>query len=130
MSLPEKVLMKLVDRERHEERRRLEPTEEQKLLLRAALRNGEEAVDAWRTWHATVDITQLDDVASQRLLPLVYRNLQAQTATVPGLERIKGTYRYSWYKNQLLLQATAACLRAFHEAGIETIVLKGMALIS
>jgi Uncharacterised nucleotidyltransferase len=132
MSPTEEVPRRVVERERREGRRRFfEPTREQELLLCAALREGEEAVDAWREWRATAaDIARLDDVASQRLLPLVYRNLRARTPPVPSLERVKGTYRYSWYKNRLLLRATAACLRAFHEAGIETVVLKGTALIS
>ncbi len=47
MNLTEKVLMNLADREHQEARRRFEPTQEQELLLRAALREGKEALDAW-----------------------------------------------------------------------------------
>ena len=129
MNLTEKVLMGLADRKRQEARSRVEPTQEQELLLRAALREGKEALEAWNQWHKTVGIDRLD-LNSQRLLPLIYRNLRPQDTEVPSFGRLEGTYRYTWYKNQILLQGAAACLRALHEAGVGTLVLKGAALIS
>src|SRR5919112_3519361 len=108
MNLTEKVLMNLADRERQEARRRFEPTQEQELLLRAALREGKEALDAWRQWLKTVGIDRLD-FNSQRVLPLIYHNLRThlrtQDAKVPSLGRLKGTYRHTWCKNQIVLRS-------------------------
>jgi hypothetical protein len=122
--------LNLVNRKRHEGGGRW-PTQQQELLLRAALREGEEAINSWNAWYSSVvDIDRLDDEDSQRLLPLVYSNLRVQAGVVPSLGRLKGTYRYTWYKNHLLLQVAGERLRALHEARIETLVLKGLALIS
>ena len=50
------------------------PTTDQELLLRACLRTGTDAVDAWRRWRSRIDLDDVDD-ASFRLLPLLYRTL-------------------------------------------------------
>jgi hypothetical protein len=42
--------------------------------------------------------------------------------------RLKEEYVHTWYHNELLFHEIAALLRSFQIAGIETIVLKGMAL--
>jgi len=43
--------------------------------------------------------------------------------------RFKGVYRAAWYKNQTTFQATAALLAVFHDVGIQTLLLKGVALV-
>ena len=103
------------------------PTEKQELLLRASLLQGQAALDAWRKWETRVDVKELDH-ASRRLLPLFYRNLERQGITFPVMDLYKGIYRLTWYENQMLFHAAASLLHAFHEAGIETIVLKGAVL--
>lgn len=103
------------------------PTPEQELLLKAALLKDDAAVAAWTAWQATGDIDRLD-ASSYRLLPVVYRNLHARGVREPLLEKLKGVYRHTWYKNQLFLRRMAECLRWFHAAGIETLLLKGAPL--
>ena len=105
-------------------------TQQQELLLRAALLNGREAIDAWSEWKSCVDIDDIDllDPGSYRLLPLVYRNLNNQRVEDPLMMKLKGIYRLTWYKNQMLFHTIANLLRSFHKAGIETMVLKGAAL--
>jgi hypothetical protein len=61
-------------------------------------------------------------------LPQLYRNLLQHGAADPWLGKLKGIYRYAWSRNQLMLGATAGVLAAFRAAGIETLVLKGVAL--
>jgi hypothetical protein len=77
-----------------------------------------------------VDIDDIDrlDPGSYRLLPLLYRNLTSQRVEDPLLMKLKGVYRLTWYKNQMLFHAIASLLSSFHRAGIGTIVLKGAAL--
>jgi len=104
------------------------PNQEQELLLRAALLHGNEALEAWESWSAGIDIDRIDQ-ASTRLLPLLYKNLRAHGVTDPMMGMMKGVYRLAWAKNQVLFRSMAPILVAFHEAGLETLVLKGAALI-
>jgi hypothetical protein len=103
------------------------PTKEQELLLRASLLPGREAVDAWQGWGSSADIDLLDQ-GSFRLLPLLYRNLSRHEVKEPLLGRLKGVYRATWYKNQMLFHTAAGFLRSLHRAGIPVMILKGAAL--
>jgi hypothetical protein len=105
------------------------PDEEQRLLLRAALLQGNEALNAWEEWKSRVDIDRIDS-GSYRILPLLYRNLAGLGVQDPLLGKLKGVYRQAWYRNQMLLHAAAGLLEKFTSAGIETMVLKGAALVS
>ncbi len=103
------------------------PTRRQQLLLKAALFQGEQPLAAWREWRAR----GLDDIdwGSFRLLPQLYRNLQAQHVDDPFLPKLRGIYRRFWYENQVRFRAAEALLRAFQQSGIETMLIKGAALI-
>lgn len=103
------------------------PTNSQRLLLRAALLRGAEAVDAWRQWMHGVDLEALD-AGSIRLLPLLYRSLERQGVRDPRMSRLKGVYRHAWYGNQMRLRDAAAVLGEFHRRGIQPMLLKGAAL--
>lgn len=103
------------------------PTREQEWLLRAALLRGGESLAAWEQWHARVDIEE-NDLGSYRLLPLLYRNLSAQRVTDSALDKIRGIYRFAWSKNQLLIYSALPLLKAFREAEIPVLLLKGAAL--
>jgi Uncharacterised nucleotidyltransferase len=105
------------------------PSCQQELLLRAALFRGQSAVAAWERWKETGDIERLD-AGSFRLLPQVYRNLEREGFKDFLTNKLKGVYRYSWYQNQLHMRELTALLPHFERAGIETIVLKGAALIA
>jgi hypothetical protein len=96
-------------------------------LLRAALLRGGEALDAWRQWRVSVDLESLDP-GSIRLLPQLYRTLEQQGARDPLISRLKGTYRHTWYRNQLRLRDAAVVLSELHRRGIDAMLLKGAAL--
>ena len=104
------------------------PTQLQELLVQAALLQGDQAIQAWERWERGLVFDTLDP-CSRQLLPLLHRNLRAHGIDHPLMERFKGIHRYTWYKNQLMLNKTAQWLRAFHDAGIETMLLKGAALV-
>ena len=106
------------------------PTPQQELLLKAALLPNQKAIDAWEKWASQVDIEDLD-TGSYRLLPLVYRNLESQDAPIehPAWPRLKGYYRKTWVENQLLFYRMTKLVRQFQDAGIETLVLKGVPLV-
>jgi len=105
------------------------PTSQQELLLKAALLKGEDAITAWRGWAAAVNFDLLD-AGSQRLLPLLYRNLTDQNVRHPVIEVYKGFYRMTWYKNRLLCHRITNVLRHLDSHGIPALLLKGAALVS
>jgi len=104
------------------------PTRAQSLILRAALLKGDQALIAWQEWLRTIDIEVLD-FGSHRMIPQLYHNLLEHGVQDPLLERFKGVYRYYLYKNEILLHKTAIVLRTLREAQIDTIMLKGCALV-
>ncbi|MCK5686756.1 nucleotidyltransferase family protein [bacterium] len=104
------------------------PTHEQKLLLRAVLLKGQDAIDAWEQWITIVDFNDID-YGSQRLLPLLYQNLLEHRIKASQLTRYKGVYRRFWLSNQLLFNRIKPVLAALHEAGIEILFFKGAGLV-
>ena len=105
------------------------PTQNQELLLRAALLKGDAALKAWHEWKRSVDIEVLD-FGSHRMIPKLYRNLLDHGVRDPLMDRFKSVYRYYLYKNEILLHHTTAALKSFRDADIATMLLKGSALIS
>lgn len=104
------------------------PGPAQELLLTACLASGEPARRAFEAWLPQVDIDHLD-FGSGKLLPLLYRNLHAQGVEHPVVARLKGVYRATWYRNQMLLNEASALIALFRGIGVDSIILKGAALI-
>lgn len=104
------------------------PTGEQELLLKASLLKGRDAAEAWSQWIAAVNIEDID-AGTYRLLPLLYYNLRSLGIEHPLMKKLKGTRRHTWYQNQILLNCMTGLMRTFHERGMKTLILKGIALI-
>jgi hypothetical protein len=104
------------------------PNVTQELLLIASLTDGPRAKQAWMEWQSRVNLEELD-VASNRLLPLLYRNLTKLGVRDPAMAKFKGYYRRTWYENQFLLDLLSRLIRLFEEADIRTLILKGVPLI-
>ncbi len=103
------------------------PTADQEVLLRACLGSGERALDAWREWSSRVVLDDIDN-GSQRLVPLLYRNLVRLGVGQTEIGRYQGIYRKAWYENQLHLRDLRRVLAAMAAAGVECMVLKGIPL--
>ena len=97
-------------------------------LLRAALLTGTRSLEAWRRWQARADVDSVD-AGTQRLLPLLAHNLHGQGIAGEDVARFKGLLRYAWAANQRRTNELAAVVIAFADAGIPTMLLKGMALL-
>ncbi len=104
------------------------PSAEQELLLRAALADGQEAATAWERWAAAVGTDRMEPGSAQ-LLPLVYRNLNALGVEDRRLAGLKTRYAFTWARNQRLFLLLAETLTRLRNAGIETLVFKGAALV-
>jgi len=103
------------------------PNHAQELLLKSALLDGQSMRQAFAEWTANTPLDQVD-YASYRLFPLVYQNLKKEGLHHPLIENLKKVYVETWAKNQVLFRKTSPILQAFHEAGIDTLVLKGVSL--
>lgn len=100
---------------------------QQRLLLRAALLNGNDAIHAWTAWVANANIDKID-LGSHRLLPLLYHNLCLQGIAHPFMNTLKGIHRYYWYKNQIMFRNIGTLMSSLDKTGIKTMMLKGAAL--
>jgi hypothetical protein len=103
------------------------PTPHQQTLLQGALFQTRDALaqaEAWLDAHPSFETI---DLASHRLLPLLYSNLRGRAAP-HLLTRLRPIQRYYWAENQKLFHHLAQALQWFHANGIPTIVLKGAAL--
>jgi Uncharacterised nucleotidyltransferase len=105
------------------------PTAQQELILRAALLDEERSREAWRHVRPGLDVERLDR-GSMALLPLLYERLTEHGEAEAFLPKLKGIYRYTWYRNQVGLRSLTAMLDALHDNGIGAIVLGDAALIS
>jgi hypothetical protein len=103
------------------------PSQRHVLLVRAALLAGEPAIDAWNRWKLTGDLDRIDD-GSSALLPLVYRNLSDQGVDDPMVRRARDAYKMTWLENEQRFAELSTLLESASAAGIETMVLKGVAL--
>lgn len=112
----------------HGPRGGLWPTRLQQLMLRAALLEGDDARAAFRSWRQEADLDAEFEVGTYRLLPLAYRNLDRLGVEDSFMGRLKGNYRLAWFKSQTLLRDLEPALRVFEQAGIRTMLLKGVPL--
>jgi hypothetical protein len=103
------------------------PSERQVLLVRAALLAREPAIGAWNQWKLTGDLNRIDD-GSSALFPIVYRNLADHGVQDRAVKRARDAYKTTWLENELRFSKVRALLEALNAAGIETMILKGVAL--
>jgi hypothetical protein len=105
------------------------PSEDRRLLLRAALLDGEPGRAAFALWRSRQDLADLEPV-SYRLLPLLYRNLERLDVKSADQGRLQGIYRHAWYANQRLIHAVGPGMQLLGDAGVPVVLLKGAALIA
>ena len=103
------------------------PNPRQRLLLRAALCLGPEAVAAWEQWERDGGLDHLDD-GSFRLLPLAGANLSERGYQGPHSNQLKGVRRQAWSQNQVLFGQVRPLLETLHAAGTPVLLMKGAAL--
>ena len=107
-------------------------TPSQLLLLRAALLEGPQAVEAAEEWFASCRDAAGPgflclEQGSRRLLPLVYRNVK-EALPSELRETLRRVFLQYWADNQKLFRRLEERLTWFQANGIPTMVLKGVAL--
>jgi putative nucleotidyltransferase-like protein len=111
--------------------RRLWPTEAQELLLRAALAPDAPegpARAAWADFRSGFDVDHMED-GSYNLMPLLYRRLEAWEPNDPLVLRLKGIYRHTWYRGNVLLDRLREVLECTRTAGLDVLVTGGARLL-
>ncbi|WP_135622039.1 nucleotidyltransferase domain-containing protein [Solemya pervernicosa gill symbiont] len=103
------------------------PTPVQSLMLEASLNRDDAAISAWKSWYDIIDLDHLDH-SSNRLIPLLYHRLENLGIADVDLGRMKGTFRRTWYHNQLIFARLATVLEALKQRNIPTLLLKGVPL--
>jgi len=86
------------------------------------------ALDRFLAWQETIDFLDLDH-GSYRLYPHLWRRVKDLVPDHPFLGRLKGNYRRTLYRNQLLFRSAHGALATLAGAGIPAIVLKGAASV-
>lgn len=87
------------------------------------------ALEAFSAWRRSRDLASLPP-SELRMLPLVYRNLRAagvDEAEIPPL--LKEMYRSTWIRTRVLLAEVQRTVESLQSAGIDTLLLKGAALV-
>jgi hypothetical protein len=102
------------------------PTPTQESLLRLVLGGDELVAARWRALQP-LDIDTLD-VGSFCLLPHLFVRLQRALPDEPLLPRLAGTYRSTWYRNQLQLERLAGVVGELRTRGVDPIVFGGITL--
>jgi O-antigen/teichoic acid export membrane protein len=100
------------------------PTALQRLLLVVALSDPDGAAEAWKSLPEGFSLDELER-GSFELMPLAYQNLAQASPDEPLLPRLKGIYRRSWVKNNLMLGATREIAQTLQAAGVPALFLEG-----
>lgn len=103
------------------------PDPTQRALLQVVLGPPDKSVERWRALQP-LDVTTLPP-GSLGLLPILYERLAELAPDEPQLSLLHGTYRSTWYRNQLLLDRLARLLPRLRERKVEALVVGGAAAV-
>jgi Uncharacterised nucleotidyltransferase len=103
------------------------PDARQRALLQVALGPEEEAAARWRALQP-LDVGRLP-TGSFALLPPLHERLASVAPDDPQLPLLQGTYRNTWYRNQLLLDRLASLLPRLAVHGVDALVVGGAAAV-
>ena len=106
------------------------PDAAERLLLGAALGDGDAALADFARWRNGIDWDGNLDGGSFRLLPLVHANLSRLGCKDPLMGRLGGVYRHSWAEAQGHLRGGGEALGRLRARDIPVMVSKGLLLAS
>ena len=99
----------------------------QLLVIAAGHADEQRAAEAFVEWLSTIDIDSCH-FPEQRLLVRIASRFPETRLKVADRARLNGIVRLLWTRSRFTLDNAAPALRALREAGVELLVLKGMAL--
>lgn len=102
-------------------------TEEERLLIRAAVAPAAEAAAAWESWCEQIELEDITP-ASFAILPAVAANLERGGRPYPMASRLQGVRRYAWTQNQVTLRDLVSVYHTLRDAGVPAIAHRGLPL--
>ncbi len=103
------------------------PSSEQSLLVQACLSNCEDLEPLFRRWETEYDFDAMD-FGCMRLLPYLYRRLEACGIAAADHGRIRGIYARYWYLHNTQAIPSLTELAHLRDKGLRFLVLKGTSL--
>lgn len=97
-------------------------------LLDALLGEPAIAEPALLRWAETIDLDDIEP-ASYRLVPALYAHAGRRPELAPHQGRMKGIYRYYFYRNNRFLAFAQRILAALQAAGIDFVLFKGTSVL-
>jgi len=102
------------------------PTPLQQGVLNTILLSDASARESWLELRPDLSLHDLWDAEVYRSLPLVLRALTRMGIDDPDAPMMEGIAKRAWYANQVLIRNTAPIVAVLEDAGIPTMLLKGM----
>lgn len=97
-------------------------------LLRAALRDGDDALEAFAEWRQLFDFEGEHEAGQFRILPLLHANMVRLGSKDPIMARLRGIHRHAWAEGQRRQHSAAVVLKLLNRENIPTMFTKGLAL--
>ena len=98
-------------------------------LFRAALGQGESAIDAYQAWRASEPLDAADEVV-YRTMPLLVATADMAGITDADTRRMRGVVKHVWLSNATRVRDVVAASAALKKAGIAALLIKGGALFA
>ena len=102
---------------------------EHEVLLRATLGHGRVVIDAWNEWQQRFDLVTVD-ADGYVLLPQLYLRLRQLDVAQASPAKLRGIYRHTWCRNQVIMTRMAGALSLLRERGIGCLLLDGAAVMA
>lgn len=98
-------------------------------LFRAALGQGQSAIDAYRAWRASEPLDAADEVV-YRTMPLLVATADMAGIVDADTRKMRGVVKHVWLSNATRVRDVVAASAALKAAGIAALLIKGGALFA
>ena len=99
------------------------------MLFRAALGQGQTAIEAYQAWRASEPLDAADEVV-YRTMPLLVATADKAGITDADTRRMRGVVKHVWLSNATRVRDVVAASAALKAAGIASLLIKGGALFA
>jgi len=105
------------------------PNKEEELFLKLLLSSEDDFPKLWKQWKDQIVFDHLD-YATSKLIPFLYLRLKESDIADNMTGRIRGAYKFTWYKNLLIIDAAKNVVSLLNKENIPVILLKGVPLLA
>ncbi|WP_314961989.1 nucleotidyltransferase family protein [Bradyrhizobium cosmicum] len=99
------------------------------MLFRAALGQGQGAIEAYQAWRASEPLDAADEVV-YRTMPLLVATADKAGITDADIRRMRGVVKHVWLSNATRVRDVVEACGALKAAGIASLLIKGGALFA